>query len=64
MLNKIMISGKITTDLTVINKKDYSYCKSGIAVAQPKLRGIDTVETNIFNCIAVDDNAKTVNFIY
>lgn len=64
MLNKIIIFGKITTDLTVINKEDYSNCKFDISVAQPILKGVDTVEKDIFNCIAVDDNAKTVNFLY
>ena len=64
MLNKIMMTGRITTDLNVVIEQDYSYCKFSIAVDQPKRIGIDTVETDTFTCLAFDDNAKSVNFLY
>ncbi|SFX41725.1 single-stranded DNA-binding protein [Ruminococcus sp. XPD3002] len=64
MLNKIMMTGRITTDLTVVTEDNYSFCKFSIAVDQPKRIGIDTVETDTFTCIAFDDNAKSVNFLY
>ena len=64
MLNKIMMTGRITTDLNVVIEQDYSYCKFSIAVDQPKRNGIDTIETDTFTCLAFDDNAKSVNFLY
>lgn len=62
MLNKIMMTGRITTDLNVVTEEDYSYCKFSIAVDQPKQKGVDTVETDTFTCLTFDDNAKSVNF--
>ncbi|EGC04013.1 single-stranded DNA-binding protein [Ruminococcus albus] len=64
MLNKIMMTGRITTDLNVVTEDNHSYCKFGIAVDQPKRIGIDTVETDTFTCLAFDDNAKSVSFLY
>lgn len=64
MLNKIMMTGRIATDLNVVTEEDHSYCKFSIAVDQPKSNGSDTVETDTFTCIAFDDNAKSVSFLY
>jgi len=64
MLNKIIMTGRITTDLTIVTEEDHSYCKFSIAVDQPKRNGIDTIETDTFTCLAFDDNAKSVNFLY
>ena len=64
MLNKIMMTGRIITDLTVVTEDNYSYCKFSIAIAQTKRNGSDTVETDTFTCLAFDDNAKSVSFLY
>ncbi|MBR6983262.1 MAG: single-stranded DNA-binding protein [Ruminococcus sp.] len=64
MLNKIMMTGRITTDLIVITEDNYCYCKFSIAVDQPKHIGIDSIETDTFTCLAFDDNAKSVSFLY
>ena len=64
MLNKIMMTGRITTDLTVITEDNYSYCKFSIAVDQPRHMGVDSIETDTFTCLAFDDNAKSVSFLY
>ena len=64
MLNKIMMTGRIITDLTVVTEDNYSYCKFSIAVDQPKRNGSDTVETDTFTCLTFDDNAKSVSFLY
>ena len=64
MLNKIMMTGRITTDLIVITEDNYCYCKFSIAVDQPKHIGIDSIETDTFSCLAFDDNAKSVSFLY
>ena len=64
MLNKIMMTGRITTNLDVVTENNHSYCKFGIAVDQPKQNDIDTVETDTFTCLAFDDNAKSVSFLY
>lgn len=36
MLNKIMMTGRITTDLNVVTEEDRSYCNFSIAVDQQK----------------------------
>lgn len=64
MLNKIMMTGRIITDLTVVTEDNYSYCKFSIAIDQTKRNGSDTVETDTFTCLAFDDNAKSVSFLY
>ena len=64
MLNKIMMTGRITTDLNVVTEDNYSYCKFCIAVDQQKQNGIDTIETDTFTCLAFDDDASAVSFLY
>ena len=64
MLNKIMMTGRIKTDLDVVTEDNHSYCKFSIAVDQPKLNDSETVETDTFTCIAFNDNAKSVSFLY
>lgn len=64
MLNKIMMTGRITTDLDVVTEDNNSYCKFSIAVDQPKHKGVDTVETDTFTCLAFDDDASAVSFLY
>ena len=59
-----MMTGRITTDLIVITEDNYCYCKFSIAVDQPKHIGIDSIETDTFTCLAFDDNAKSVSFLY
>jgi Single-strand binding protein family. len=64
MLNKIMMSGRILTEPAVTTKDDLRYCKFSIAVDQPKQKCVDTVDTDTFTCIAFDDNANAVSFLY
>ena len=64
MLNKIMMTGRITTDLNIVTEADYIYCKFSIAVEQSKRNDTETVETDTFTCLAFNDNAKSVNFLY
>ena len=64
MLNKIMMTGRITTDLDVVTEDNHSYCKFSIAVDQPKRNDTETAETDTFTCLAFDDNARSVNFLY
>ena len=64
MLNKIMMTGRITTNLDVVTEDNHSYCKFCIAVDQPKRNDSETVETDTFTCLAFNDNAKSVSFLY
>ena len=64
MLNKIMMSGRLLTEPAVTTKDDLRYCKFSIAVDQPKQKGVDTVESDTFTCLAFDDNASAVSFLY
>ena len=64
MLNIIMMTGRITTDLNVVTEEECSYCKFCIAVDQTKRNDSETVETDTFTCLAFDDNAKSVSFLY
>jgi hypothetical protein len=50
--------------VAMLTEDNYSYCKFGIAVDQPKRNNIENVETDIFTCLAFNDNAKSVNFLY
>lgn len=64
MLNIIMMTGRITTDLNVVTEEERSYCKFCIAVDQTKRNDSETVETDTFTCLAFNDNAKSVSFLY
>ena len=64
MLNKVMMTGRLTSEPVLTTEDDMKYCKFGIAVEQPKRKGIDTVETDNFTCLAFDDNASAVSFLY
>ena len=64
MLNKIMMSGRLLTEPAFTTKDDIRYCKFSIAVDQPKQKGVDTVESDTFTCLAFDDNASAVSFLY
>ena len=64
MLNKVMMTGRLTSEPVLTTEDDMKYCKFGIAVEQPKRRGVDAVEIDNFNCIAVEDNARAVNYLY
>ena len=64
MLNKIMMSGRLLTEPAVTTKDDLRYCKFSIAVEQPKQKGVEDVETDTFTCLAFDDNASAVSFLY
>ena len=64
MLNKIMMTGRITTDLNVVTVDNYNYCKFNIAVKQSKRNDTEIVEIDTFTCLASNDNAKSVNFLY
>ena len=64
MLNKIMMSGRLLTEPAVTTKDDLRYCKFSIAVEQTKQKGVDTVESDTFTCLAFDDNASAVSFLY
>ncbi len=58
------MSGRLTTMPALTSEDDFQYCKFSIAVDQSKRRGADTVETDTFTCLAIDDNASAVNFLY
>lgn len=64
MLNKVMMTGRLTSEPVLTTEDDMKYCKFSIAVEQPKRRGVDAVEIDNFNCIAVEDNARAMNFLY
>lgn len=64
MLNKIMMSGRLLTEPAVTTKNDLRYCKFNIAVEHPKQKCVDTVETDTFTCLAFDDNASAMSFLY
>ncbi|MBP7188192.1 MAG: single-stranded DNA-binding protein [Ruminococcus sp.] len=64
MLNKVMMTGRLTSEPVLTTEDDMKYCKFGIAVELPKQKVIDTAETDNFNCIAVEDNARAVSFLY
>ena len=64
MLNKIIISGRLLNEPAVTIKDELRYCKFNIAVDQPKQKGVDAVESDTFTCLAFEDNASAVSFLY
>lgn len=64
MLNKIMMSCRLLSEPAVTTKDDPKYCKFSIAVEQPKQKGVEDVESDTFTCLAFDDNASAVSFLY
>lgn len=64
MLNKVMMTGRLTSEPVLTTENDMKYCKFGIAVEQPKHKDVGNVETDNFNCIAINDNARAVSFLY
>ncbi|MCC3351828.1 single-stranded DNA-binding protein [Ruminococcus albus] len=51
-------------NLTIVTEDNYSYYKFSISVDQPKHIGVDSIETDLFTCLAFDDNAKSVIILY
>lgn len=64
MLNKIMMSCRLLSEPAVTTKDDPKYCKFSIAVEQPKQKCVEDVESDTFTCLAFDDNASAVSFLY
>lgn len=59
-----MMSNSLTSEPAITAEDDVRYCKFGIAVDQPKRKGVDTIETDTFNCIAFDENANMMSLFF
>lgn len=60
MLNKVLMSGRLTADPEITIGGDSRYCNFSIAVERPKRKGEDKAEVDFFNCTAKDRNADVV----
>lgn len=60
MLNKFLVSGRMTADPEIQTKGESRYCKFSIACDRPKRKGEDKPEVDFFNCIAWNRNADVI----
>ncbi len=60
MLNKFLVSGRMTADPEIQTKGENRYCKFSIACDRPKRKGVDKAEVDFFNCITWNRNADVV----
>ena len=60
MLNKFMVSGRMTADPEIQTAGESRYCKFSIACDRPKRKGEDKPETDFFDCIAWNRNADVI----
>ena len=60
MLNKFMVSGRLTADPEVKITGESRYCKFSIACDRPKRKGDEKPETDFFSCIAWNRNADVI----
>ena len=60
MLNKFMVSGRLTADPEIRTVGENRYCKFSIACGRPKRKGEEKAETDFFNCIAWNRNADVI----
>lgn len=64
MLNKILMTGRLTSEPVLVTEDGSRNCGFSIAVDRPKRKEVATVETDIFNCIAFDRNAEMVKDLF
>ena len=60
MLNKFMVSGRLTADPEVKITGESRYCKFSIACDRPKRKGEEKAEVDFFSCIAWNRNADVI----
>lgn len=60
MLNKFMVSGRLTADPEIKITGESRYCKFSIACDRPKRKGEEKAEVDFFSCIAWNRNADVI----
>ena len=60
MLNKFMVSGRLTADPEIQTVDENRLCKFTIACDRPKRKGEEKPETDFFNCTAWNRNADVI----
>lgn len=60
MLNKFLVSGRMTANPEIQTKGESRYCKFSIACDRPKRKGEEKAEVDFFNCIAWNRNADAI----
>lgn len=60
MLNKFMVSGRLTADPEIKTVSENRLCKFTIACDRPKRKGEEKPETDFFNCTAWNRNADVI----
>lgn len=60
MLNKVMLTGRFTSDPELKTNDESRFSKFCLAVQRPKRKGEKTAETDFFNCIACNRNADVI----
>ena len=60
MLNKFLVSGRLTADPEIQTVGESRLCKFSIACDRPKRKGEDKAEVDFFNCSAWNRNADVI----
>ena len=60
MLNKFLVSGRLTADPEIKTVGDNRLCKFTIACERPKRKGEEKAQTDFFDCTAWNRNADVV----
>lgn len=61
MLNKFMVTGRLTADPEIQTKGESRLCKFTIACDRPKRKGEKNSETDFFTCTAWNRNADVIS---
>lgn len=60
MLNKFMVTGRLTANPEIQTKGESRLCKFTIACDRPKRKGEENPETDFFTCTAWNRNADVI----
>lgn len=60
MLNKFLVSGRMTANPEIQTKGESRYCMFSIACERPKRKGEEKADVDFFNCIAWNRNADVI----
>ena len=64
MLNKIMMTGRLTSEPALTTDNGDHYCRFGIEVERPRHYMTDTSKSDTFICIAYDRNGEMISNLF
>ena len=64
MLNKIMMTGRLTSEPALTTGNGNHYCRFGIEVERPRHYMTDTSKSDTFICIAYNRNGEMISNLF